>query len=78
MSILALGITVRPGTFRYNPHKKTVAPVLAWSDIAAIRTSTEISHKTMAVLRCRKVLKVPRRSVAALPEAVRERCSLAT
>ena len=60
-----------------TPNRKTVAPLLAWSDVAAIWTSTEISHKTTAVLRGRKVLKVPRRSVAALAEAVQKRCSLA-
>ena len=60
-----------------TPNRRTVAPLLAWSDVAAIWTSTEISHKTTAVLRGRKVLKVPRRSVAALAEAVQKRCSLA-
>ena len=60
-----------------TPNRKTVAPLLTWSDVAAIWTSTEISHKTTAVLRGRNILKVPRRSVAALAEAVRERCSLA-
>lgn len=60
-----------------TPNRKTVAPLLDWSEITAIWTTTEISHKATAVLRGRKVLKVPRRSVAALAEAVRERCAIA-
>ncbi len=70
-------LNLRFVTEETTPSRKTVAPLLAWSDVAAIWISTEISHKTTAVLRGRKVLKVPRRSVAALAEAVRERCSLA-
>ena len=60
-----------------TPNKKTVAPLLAWSDVAVIWIPTEISHKTTAVLQDRKVLKVPRRGVAALAEAVQERCARA-
>ncbi len=59
-----------------TPNRKTVGPLLNWSNVAVIWTSTEISHKTTAVLRGPKVLKVPRRSVVALAEAVRERCAL--
>ena len=59
-----------------TPSRKTVAPLLNWSDVAAIWTSTEISHKTTAVLRGSKVLKVPRRGVVALAEAVQKRCAI--
>ncbi|MCY3831022.1 MAG: hypothetical protein OXF89_18000 [Rhodospirillaceae bacterium] len=58
-----------------TPNRKTVAPLLDRSDIAAIWTSTEISHKATAVLRGPKVLKVPRRGVAALADAIRKRCA---
>ena len=57
-----------------TPNRRTVGPLLARSDICAIWTSTEISHKATAALRGPKILKVPRRGVAALAEAVRERC----
>lgn len=57
-----------------TPSRKTIAPLLAWSDITVIWTSTEISHKATTALRGRKVLKVSRRGVAALAEAIRERC----
>ena len=57
-----------------TPNRKTVGPLLEWSEITAIWTSTEISHKATAVLRDRKVLKVPRRGVAALAETVQNRC----
>ena len=60
-----------------NPNRKTIGPLLGWSDIATIWTSTEISHKATAVLCGRKVLKVPRRGVAALAGAVRDRCRAA-
>ena len=69
-------IDLRFVTEETTPNRRTVAPLLAWSDVAAIWASTEISHKTTAVLRGPKVLKVPRRGVAALAEAVRERCAL--
>ncbi|MXY39718.1 MAG: hypothetical protein F4Y62_07965 [Rhodospirillaceae bacterium] len=58
-----------------TPNRRTVAPLLDRSDIAAIWTSTEISHKATAVLRGPKVLKVPRRGVAALVDAIRKRCA---
>ena len=70
-------IDLRCVTEETTPNRKTVSPLLARSDVAAIWTSTEISHKTTAALRGRKVLKAPRRGVAALAEAVRERCVLA-
>ena len=57
-----------------TPNRKIVGPLLDWSDVTAIWTSSEISHKATAVLRGRKVLKVPRRGVAALAAAVRDRC----
>ena len=60
-----------------TPNRKTVGSLLGWSDIAAVWTSTEISHKATAVLRGPKVLKVPRRGVAALAAAVRDRCEAA-
>ena len=59
-----------------TPNRKTVGPLLNWSNVAVIWTSTEISHKTTAVLRGPKVLKVPRRNVVALAEAVQERCAI--
>lgn len=58
---------------RHHASRRTVAPLLDRSDLVAIWTSTEISHKATAVLRGPKVLKVPRRGVAALAEAVRKR-----
>ena len=61
-----------------TPNRKTVAPQLEWSDVAAIWTSSEISHKTTSALAGPKVLRVPRRSVAALADAVRERCARAS
>lgn len=67
-------IEIRFVTEETNPGKKTVDPLLRWSDVAAIWTSSEISHKATAVLRGPKVLKVPRRGVAALAGAVRDRC----
>ena len=57
-----------------NPNSRTIGPLLDWSDIAALWLSTEISHKSTAVLRGNKVLKVSRRGVAALANAVRDRC----
>ncbi len=60
-----------------NPNRRTVEPLHVWSDVTVIWASTEISHKTTAVLRGRKVLTVPRRGVAALAEAVRKRCERA-
>ena len=56
------------------PGRKTVRQLLEWSDIAAIWTSSEISHKATACLRGRKVVKVPRRGVAALVAVVQDRC----
>ena len=56
------------------PDRKTVAGMLGWSDLTAIWTSTEISHKATAVLRGPKIFRVPRRGVAALANAVRDRC----
>ena len=56
------------------PNKKTIGGMLGWSDIAVIWTSTEISHKATDALRGAKVLRVPRRGVAALANAVRDRC----
>ena len=54
-----------------TPNRKTVGSLLGWSDIAAVWTSTEISHKATAVLRGPKVLKVPeaRRGGAGLRRA---------
>ena len=57
--LLRTGFETLPDT---TPNRKTVGPLLAWSDVAAIWISTEISHKTTAVLRGRKVLKVPNRA----------------
>ena len=46
-----------------------------WSDVVVIWASTEISHKTTAPLRgSRKIIRVPRRGVAALAQAVRDYC----
>ena len=56
-----------------TPNRRTVVPLLDRSDLVAIWTSTEISHKATAVLRGPKILKVPRRGVAALAGAVRDR-----
>ena len=60
-----------------TPNRRTVAPLLDRSDLVAIWTSTEISDKATAVLRGPKILKVPRRGVAALAGAVRDRCARA-
>ena len=57
------------------PDRKTTGGMLQWSNLAAIWTSTEISHKATAALRGPKVLRVPRRGVAALANAVRDRCN---
>ncbi len=70
-------IDLRFVTEETTPNRRTVAPLLARADICAIWTSSEISHKATAVLREPKVPKVPRRGVAALAEAVRERCAIA-
>lgn len=56
------------------PDRKTIGQMLGWSDIAAIWLSTEISHKATEALAGPKVLRVPRRGVAALANAVRDRC----
>ena len=56
------------------PDRRTVGRMLGWSDVTAIWTSTEISHKATAALRGPKVFRVPRRGVAALANAVRNRC----
>ena len=56
------------------PGRKNVRPMLAWSHIAAIWTSSEISHMATECLRGGKVVKVPRRGVAALATIVRDRC----
>lgn len=58
------------------PDNKTIGGMLGWSDIAVIWTSTEISHKATGALRGAKVLRVPRRGVAALANAVRNRCMI--
>ena len=67
-------IEIRFVTEDTTPSRKTVGPLLAWADIAVIWVSTEIAHKATAVLRGGKVLNVHRRGVAALADAVRERC----
>ena len=67
-------IELRFVTEETNPGRKTVEPLLRWSDVTAIWTSSEISHKATAVLRGPKVLKVPRRGVSVLAGAVRDRC----
>ncbi len=69
-------IGLRFVTEETTPNRRTVAPLLAWSDIAAVWTSTEMSHKATAVLRGKKVLMVPRRGVAALAECILARCAL--
>ena len=76
--LCADGIALRFVTAETNPNTRTVAPLLDWSDVAAIWASTEISHKATAVLRGPKVLRVPRRGVAALAEAVVARCGIST
>lgn len=76
--LCAGGIDLRFLTAETNPNRRTVAPLLDWSDVAAIWASTEISHKATAVLRGPKVLRVPRRGVAALAEAVEARCGIST
>ena len=76
--LCADGIDLRFVTAETNPNRRTVAPLLDWSDVAAIWASTEISHKATAVLRGPKVLRVPRRGVAALAEAVEARCGSST
>ena len=70
---LALRFVTRETT----PNRRTVGPLLDWADIAVIWVSTEISHKATAVLRGPKVLRVMRRGVAALADAVRDRCNAA-
>ncbi len=57
-----------------RPDRKTIARMLGWSDVAVIWTSTEISHKATEALGGQKVLRVPRRGVAALANTVRDRC----
>ena len=74
--LCADGIDLRFVTAETNPNRRTVAPLLDWSDVAAIWASTEIPHKATAVLRGPKVLRVPRRGVAALAEAVVARCGI--
>ena len=74
--LCADGIDLRFVTEETNPNRRTVAPLLGWSDVAVIWTSTEIAHKSTAVLRGPKVLRVPRRGVAALAEAVEARCGI--
>ena len=76
--LCADGIDLRFLTAETNPNRRTVAPLLDWSDVAAIWASTEIPHRATAVLRGPKVLRVPRRGVAALAEAVEARCGLST
>ena len=67
-------IELRFVTEETPPSKKKTGALLRWSDITVVWTSTEISHKATAVIRGKKVLKVPRRGVAALADAVRLRC----
>lgn len=74
--LCAGGIDLRFLTAETNPNRRTVAPLLGWSDVVAIWASTEIPHKVTAVLRGPKVLRVPRRGVAALAEAVETRCGI--
>ena len=57
-----------------RPNKRTVAPLLDWSDIAEIWASTQIGHKATAVPRGTQVLRVPSRGAAALAEAVEVWC----
>ena len=74
--LCADGIDLRFVTAETNPNRRTVAPLLGWSDVVAIWASTELPHKTTAVLRGPKVLRVPRRGVAALAAAVEARCGI--
>lgn len=58
-----------------NPRSKVIGSLLRWSDVTVIWSSTEISHKATAPLRgSRKIVRVPRRGVAALAQAVRDYC----
>lgn len=66
-------IKLRFVTEETRPSRKTVRAMLEWSDIAVIWCSTEISHKATTELRGNKVLRVARRGVAALAEAVRDK-----
>ncbi len=59
-----------------SPNRRTVAPLVDWSDIAVIWTSTQISHKATTMVRGPKVVKAPRRGIAALADAVAERCDV--
>ena len=68
-------IEIRFITDDSNVNGRAIEPLLAWSDVAVIWVSTEIDHKATAVLRGPKVLRVTRRSVAALAEAVGEHCA---
>ena len=70
-------VDVRFVTDETIPNRRNVAPLLDWSDVTVIWSSTEISHKATAVLRGGKVITVARRGVAALAVAVRERCATA-
>ena len=47
--LCAHGIDLRFVTEETSPNRRTVAPLLDWSDVAAIWASTEISHKATAV-----------------------------
>ena len=67
-------ISVRFVTEETPPGKKRIGALHRWSDITIVWASTEISHKATAVIRGRRVLKVPRRGVAALADAVQRRC----
>ena len=67
-------VELRFVTVETPPGKKKVGALHRWSDIAIVWVSTEISHKATAVICGAKVLKVPRRGVAALADAVRRRC----
>ena len=49
-------IDVRFVTEEIKPNRRTVAPLLDWSDVTAIWSSTEIPHKATAVLRGSKAL----------------------
>ena len=58
-----------------NPRSKVIRSLLRWSDVTVIWASTEISHKATAPLRrSRKIVRVPRRGVAALAQAVQNHC----
>lgn len=72
--LCADGIELRFVTEETSLNMRTVAPLLDWSDIVVVWASTEIGHKATEVLRGPKVLRVPRRGVAALAEAVEARC----